>query len=60
MIIIDLSKQYTLDVNPKTIQPISFIGNLENNATIFIIDTKTILDFSQVTVRVLSTYFALT
>ena len=35
MIIIDLSKQQALDVDPKTIQSISFIGNLENNATIF-------------------------
>ena len=35
MIIIDLSKQQALDVDPKTIQSISFIGSLENNATIF-------------------------
>ena len=34
MISIDLSKQQTLDEDPKAIQQINFTGNLENNATI--------------------------
>ena len=56
MIAIDLSKQQALDADPKAIQKINFNGNLENNETIFyIIDgaKKTILDFSQGTVKVL-------
>ena len=56
MIAIDLSKQQALDANPKAIQQIHFTGNLEENATMFFIieeAKETILDFSQVTVRVL-------
>ena len=32
MIAMDLGKQQTLDADPKSIQQINFIGNLENNA----------------------------
>ena len=60
MIVIDLSKQQTLDTDPKAIQQINFTGNLirEGNAntTMFFIieETKeTIFDFSQGTVKVL-------
>ena len=58
MIAIDLSKQQDLDGDPKAIQRISFIGNLNlnGNTTIFFIIEKakeTILDFSQETVKVL-------
>ena len=37
MIAIDLSKQQALDANPKAIQQINCIGNLENQSTIFFI-----------------------
>ena len=50
MIAIDLSKQQTLDTDPKATQKINFNGNLENNATIFFIieeAKETFLDFSQ-------------
>ena len=53
---IDLSKQETLDVDPKAIQQINFTRNLENNAvTFFVIEVgkETVLDFSQSTVKVL-------
>ena len=56
MIAIDLSKQQALDADPKETQQISFAGNLEKNATIFVIieeSKETILDFSQETVKVL-------
>ena len=56
MMAIDLSKQQTLDVDPKAIQQISFFGNLEDTATIFFIiegAKETFTDFSQGTVRVL-------
>ena len=58
MIAIDLSKQQALDVDPKAIQQINFTRNLDrykNAAMFFIIEeaTKTILDFSQGTVKVL-------
>ena len=64
MISIDLSKQQALDVDPKAIQQIDFTGNLDSpvNTTIFVIieeAKETILDFSQVTVRILEIYFAL-
>ena len=60
MIAIDLSKQRTLDSDPKAIQRINFRGNLARdgnaNTTIFFIieETKeTVLDFSQGTMKVL-------
>ena len=66
MIAIDLSKQQTLDTEPKAIQQIIFTGNLEKegnaNTTMFFImeeAKETILDFSQGTVRVLWFYFVL-
>ena len=57
MIAIDLSKQQTLDANPKAIQQISFTANLDrdgNTAIFFIIEEvkEIILDFSQRTVKV--------
>ena len=64
MIAIDLSKQQALDADPKAIQQINFIENLdrEGNTTIFFIIEEvkeTILDFSQGTVKVLKFYFVL-
>ena len=58
MIAIDLSKQQTLDNDPKAIQQINFTGNLErNNGAImfFIIEEakETVLDFLQGTVKML-------
>ena len=58
MIAIDLSKKRGVDANPKTIQQINYIGNLDlvGNATmVFILEEvkQTILHFSQATVRVL-------
>ena len=58
MIMIDLSKQQTLDADPKAVQQINFTGNLERDdgAIMFYIIEKakeTILDFSQGTVNVL-------
>ena len=60
MIAIDLSKQRTLDSDPKPIQRINFRGNLawdgnENTTIFFIIEEakETILDFSQGTMKVL-------
>ena len=35
MIAIDLTKQQTLDADPKAIQQINFTGNLENQSIIF-------------------------
>ena len=55
MIVIGLSKQQALDVDPKAMQQINFTGNLEQQATIFLIiegAKETALDFSQVTVTV--------
>ena len=50
MIAIDLSKQQALDADPKAIQQINFITNLDQdgNTTFFIIEEakETILDFS--------------
>ena len=48
VIAIDLSKQQTLDADPKPIQQITFSGNLEQQATIFFINKEakeTVLDF---------------
>ena len=64
MITIDLSKQQALDADPKAMKRVSFAGNLdrERNTAIFFINEevkKTVLDFSQGTVEVLSLYFAL-
>ena len=57
MIAIVLSKQQELDVDPKAIQQINFIANLDRdgNTTFFIIEEaeETILDFSQGAVKVL-------
>ena len=55
MIAIDLSRQQAFDADPKAIQQISFTGNLERQATIFLIiegNKETVLDFSQGTVKV--------
>ena len=56
IIIIDLSKQQALGSDPETIHQINFTEKLEANETIFVIlqkVKKTILDFSQATMRVL-------
>ena len=58
MIAIDLSKQQNVDDDPKAIQQINFIANLDregNTAMFFDIEEakETILDFSQGTVKVL-------
>ena len=54
----DLCKQQALDTDPKTVQQISFIANLDvtgQTALYVIIEEpkETILDFSQGTVRAL-------
>ena len=53
MIAVDLSKQQTLDADPKAIQQNNFTG--ANNRVFFITEEakETILDFSQGTVKVL-------
>ena len=58
MIAIDLSKQQTLDVDPRGIQEINFTANLDRggNARIYFIleeAKETLLDLSQGTVKVL-------
>ena len=58
MIAVDLSKQQTLDVDPKAIQQINFTANLERaGRTIlhFILEEarETVFEFLQVTVKVL-------
>ena len=58
MIAVDLSKQQTLDVDPRAIQQINFTANLDragNTRAYFILEEgkETILDFSQGTVKVL-------
>ena len=58
MIAIDLGKQQALDADPRVIQQISFIVNLDRavNTTMFSIieeAKETALDFSQRTVKVL-------
>ena len=58
MIAVDLSKQQTLDADPRAIQQINFTANLDrvgNTRSYFILEEakETILDFSQGTVKVL-------
>ena len=57
MIAVDLSKQQTLDADPRAIQQINFTANLDRTSTTvyFILEEakETILDFSQGTVKVL-------
>ena len=57
MIAIDLSKQQALDADPRAIQQINFMANLDRvgNTTFFIIEEakETVLDFSQGTIKVL-------
>ena len=60
MIVVDLSKQQALDADPRAIQQINFIANLDragNTRVYFILEEakETILDFSQGTVKVLQT-----
>ena len=60
----DLSKQRKLDVDPKAMQQINFIGNLdrgEGAALFFIIEEakETLLDYSKQTVKVLWFFFIL-
>ena len=50
----DLSVQQALDSDPKAMQQINFIGNLENQTTIFLIIVEakeTVLDFPQGTTK---------
>ena len=58
MIAIYLSKQQALDVDPRAIQQISSIANLDranNTRVFFVLDEakENVLDFSQGTVKVL-------
>ena len=58
MIAVDLSTQQALDADPRAIQQINFTANLDragNTKVYFILEEakETILDFSQVTVKVL-------
>ena len=58
MIVVDLSKQQALDVDPKAIRPINFTGNIDtagNTRFYFIlVEAKvTVFEFSQGTVKVL-------
>ena len=58
MIAVDLSKQQALDADPRAIQQIKFIANLDragNTRVYFILDEakETIPEFSQGTVKVL-------
>ena len=58
MIAVDLSKQQALDADPKPIQQINFMANLDtagNTRIYFILEEakETVLDFSQGTVKVL-------
>ena len=58
MIAVHLSKQQALDADPRAIQQINFTANLDragNTRVNFILEKakKTILDFSQGTVKVL-------
>ena len=58
MIAIDLSKQQTLDADPRAIQKINFTANLDragNTTMFFIIEEakETVFEFSQGTVKVL-------
>ena len=58
MIAIDLSKQPTLDADPRAIQQINFTANLDragNTRIYFILEEakETVLNFAQGTVKVL-------
>ena len=56
MIAIDLSKQQVLKADPKAIQQINFIDNLDragNTRFYFIQAKETVFEFSQGTVKVL-------
>ena len=56
LIATDLGKQQVLDADPIAAQQVNFTGNLCEEATVFFIIekvTQTILDFSQVTLRIL-------
>ena len=58
MITINISKQQTLDADPRAIQQVNFNANLDragNTTMFFIIEEakETVLDFSQETVKVL-------
>ena len=58
MIAIDLSKHQALDADPRAIQQINFTSSLDragNTTMFFVIEKakKTVLDFSQGTVKVL-------
>ena len=58
MIVINLSKQWVLDADPKGIQQINLTANLDRNGntTMFFITEEakeTVLNFSQGTVKVL-------
>ena len=62
MIAVDLSKQQALDADLRAIQQINFTANLDrvgNTSVYFILEEakKTILDFSQGTVKVLQKYY---
>ena len=57
---IDLSKQQVLDADLNAMEQINFTGNLEQTSTMFSLlkkQIKTILDFSQGTVKVFKFYF---
>ena len=58
MIAVDLSKQQTLDADPKAIQQINFTANLNragNTTVYFILEEakETVLEFPQGTIKVL-------
>ena len=58
MIAIDINKQQALDADPRAIQQINFIANLDRagNTTMFFITEEakeTVFEFSQGTVKVL-------
>ena len=62
LITIDISKQQKLDADPKAVQQINFIGNLDrdrNTQFFFIIEEvkEIVLDFSKGTVKVLWFHF---
>ena len=62
MIATDLSKKQALDADPRVIQQINFITNLERakNTILFFITEEakeTVLDFSQGTLKVLKIFF---
>ena len=62
MIAVDLSKQQTLDADPRAIQQIYFTANLDRagNTRVYLIleeAKETVLDFSQGTVKVLTVCF---